>query len=707
VGTRAISLWAGSIATAVLSGGLSACSPRDAAAPLAASSPLIARASLFADPVRYGGQLSPNGERVAFVAPRDGVANVWVLSVGAMEDARPATDDRGRGVRSPRWAYDNATLLYLHDEEGDETWRLFAVDADGGEPRALTPPASHAEIIGLSAADPRNVIIALWQADRAAADVFRVELESGERTLMYRNGGGYSHFVVDRQNRLRLALRRLESGDSELVTRTAEGGWRMLASVPLQDALSTRPLAMEANGRSALLLDSTGRDRAALVRIDLETGEKDVLGESARADVVDVWLEPATNEPLAWAAEYLSREWRGLDPDASADLDFLDRQLLGDFKVISRSGDNTRWIVVEEGPTTPPRSYLYDRADRAGRRLTLLFRHFPALEDIPLQAMAPVEINARDGLTLVSYLTLPPGTDENGDGRPEQPTPLVVAPHDGPYDRDSFGFNALHQWLANRGYAVLSVNTRGSSGFGTAFLNAANSNWGDRVQDDLVDAVQWAVDSGIAQADRVGILGAGYGGYAALGAAVAHPERYRCAASFGAPLNLATAIQASPNREQMTALLGDASTLRAQSPLLRADRVANPVFLAMGVRDPRVSRLESDVFAQALRHRGVNLTYLVFPDEGRELARAANRGSYLAVLEHFLGDCLGGRVEPVGGAFEGAVFYALDGAANVPGLSAFAREPAAPATATRVSAGQRAARAEPEPLTPPSRAVPD
>ena len=690
MGTRATRFWAGALAALWLAAGVAACGRQGARAPLppSAQPPTIARADLFGDPVRYSGRLSPRGDRVAFLAPRDGIANLWVLSVDAMDQARPVTDDRARGIRTFYWGQDNSTLLYLQDEQGDENWRLFAVDTARGIPRALTPPGARAEVLGLSRNDPGGVVITLNQRDRAWPDVFRVDIASGERTLLWRNGGprGFARFVLDQDNRVRLGVRPLPDGGAEVVALGEGGRASTLFAIPFEDAMSSRPIAFEADGRSFLMLDSTGRGRTALMRVDAATGVKSLVGESERADVVDVWLDPVTNAPEAFATEYLTREWRALDPDSQADLDFLDRQLTGDFTVVSRNNDDTRWIVVEEGPTTPSRSYLYDRADRAGRRLTSLFRHRPSLDQALLQPMTPVEIEARDGLTLVSYLTLPIGADTNGDARPEQPVPLVIAPHDGPWSRDSYGFNPLHQWLANRGYAVLSVNYRGSAGFGKAFLNAGNREWGGRMREDLIDAMRWAVSGGIAQADRVAVVGSGFGGYSALTALAMSGDEFRCGASFGAPTNLFSLLdQAGPAaRDELYLRIADARTpdgrqlLGERSPLFRAAQIRGPLLLALGGRDRGASRGDADQIAQAVRARGGGLTYLIFPDEGRELVRPQNRLSYLAVLEHFLGDCLGGRIEPVGTAFEGASINVYDGAVNVPGLSAFARRRAAP-----------------------------
>jgi dipeptidyl aminopeptidase/acylaminoacyl peptidase len=682
-----------------LAGSLASCGrPATAPIPAPTAPPLISRADLFGEPVRQNAQLSPRGDRVAFLAPRDGVTNLWVQPVDASGEPAALTDDRGAGVRAYWWAHDNATLLYLLDENGDEKYRLYAVPAAGGEPRALTPAGARAEVLGLSASDPGGVVVTLNARDAQWADVFRVDLASGARTIMQRNANsaavrGFSSFVVDRDNRLRLGAKTLADGSVEMFARPArDGQWASLFTIPAEDALGSRALAFEADGRTFLMLDSTGRDRAALVRVDAATGVKTVLGESARADVVDAWLDPQTNAPEAYAADYLRRDWRALDPDAQADLEFLDAQLAGDPSVVSRSQDDARWIVVEEGPTIAARTYLYDRSDRSNRRITQLFRSRPALDQAPLQPMTPVEIEARDGLTLVSYLTLPVGSDANGDARPDAPVPLVLAPHDGPWSRDAYGYNPLHQWLANRGYAVLSVNFRGSSGFGKAFLNAGNREWGGRIQEDLIDAAQWAVTSGVTQADRIGVIGAGFGGYAALAGLTFTPAQFRCGVSLSAPLNLVSMFESLPAfsvamRDQLYLRVGDARTtegrqmLRERSPLTRASQVAGPLLLAAGAHDPRGARADADAMAAALRARRTPLTYIVFPDEGRDLMRPQNRLAFLATAEHFLGQCLGGRVEPVGTAFEGARLEAYDGAASVPGLTAFARRNAAPAAA--------------------------
>lgn len=688
MGTRASKYFAGTLPVLGLAAAVASCGWPGARAPAPArdETPLVARADLFGEPLRHGGQLSPRGDQVAFLAPRDGVTNLWVLSVDAMEEARALTDNRAEGVADFVWAHDSASLLFTQREQGGLR-RLYVVGAAGGEPTALSPAGVDAEVLGLSARDPGAVVVALARGG-VTSGVVRIEIATGAQTTLVRNSAArpFARFFVDRDNRVRLGLRLLARGAGELVLLQPDGGAEI--TVPLEDVLTTTFIGVAADGQSFLMLDGSGKDHVALVRVDLGTGAKSVLGENSRADVVDVWLDPATNAPEAFATEYLRREWRSLDAETQADIEFLQGQLTGDFSIVSRSADDNRWIVEEEGPTRPARSYLYDRADRGARRLTLLFRHRPTLEQAPLQPMIPVEIAARDGLTLVSYLTLPPGADANGDGRPEEAGPLVLSVHEGPWARDSFGFSALHQWLANRGYAVLSVNFRGSTGFGKAFLDAGNGEWGARMQDDLIDATQWAIENRIAQPDRIAVVGAGFGGYAALSGLAAAPDQFRCGASFGAPMNLVGMVERAPadQRDRFYVRVGDPRSaegrqaLREHGALNFAGRIRDPVLLALGERDSVTPRSEADQVAAILRQRG-GLTYITFPQDGAELG-SQNRLSYLAVLEHFLGDCLGGRVEPIGATFEGASMVVYDGAINAPGLSAFARRPARPTPAS-------------------------
>ncbi|MET0182243.1 MAG: prolyl oligopeptidase family serine peptidase, partial [Caulobacterales bacterium] len=478
-------------------------------------------------------------------------------------------------------------------------------------------------------------------------------------------------------------LKMAADGSVEIWSKSESGGrWGLLTTIPFEDAMSSDVIGFEAEGASFLMLDSTGRDRAALVRVNAASGAKEVLGESARADVVDVWRDPVSGAPEAFAAEYLRRDWRALDAKAQADLNFLDERLQGDPQIVSRSADDKLWIVLEEAPQIAPRTWLYNRSDAEHPTLTLLYRNRPALEGAPLQPMSPVEIEARDALTLVSYLTLPIGSDANGDSRPDRETPLVILPHDGPWARDSYGFNAIHQWLANRGYAVLSVNFRGSTGFGKAFLNAGNREWGGKIQEDLQDAAQWAVDERIAGPDRIAMLGHGFGGFSVLHGLSFAPQRFACGVDIAGPANLEAMLTNTPQKHEWRrpnfySRVGDMrlqegrDLLRAQSPLSRAQNVEQPLLIMQGARDAWNLRTESDLMSQGVRLR-TGLVYLVFPEAGALLSDPSARQSVFAVADQFLRDCLGGRAEQIGAAFHGVRAQSLAGAERIEGLARFA-----------------------------------
>ena len=678
--------------------GLAACGNQNQGDPNAGAgaNALIPRQALFGDPQRASARISPRGDMIAFLAPSNGAMNVWVAPLDTLGQARVLTAEAG-GVNQFAWAYDGRTLLYLRESGDVNARRLMAVDTGGGAARALTPDGARAEIVGLSPRDPAYVVVALNDRDAAWPDLVRYDIATGARTTLYRNIASaarprFASYVVDMDNTLRLGVATADDGGLSLYSLQSDGSWPLLFTVAREDALNSAPLAFEANGETFLMLDSTGRDRAALVRVDAATGAKTVLGESPRADVIDAWLNPITNAPEAYSAEYLRRDWRALDAEAQADLDYLDQNLQGEINVVSRSQDGRRWIVTENDPATPTRSYLYDRSDPAHKRLTLLFRHRPDLENYKFQPMIPVEIDSRDGLTLVSYMTLPPGADRNNDTLPDRPVPLVIIPHDGPWARDSFGFNGLHQWLANRGYAALSVNFRGSSGLGNAFLAQGDHAWGAAMQDDLLDAARWAVDNGVTQAGTVALLGEGYGGYAAAAGLAFTPEQYACAAAIAPPLSLLSLTDAVPRsavalRAQMLARVGDPrdaedrERLRERSIVTHANSIARPFLIALGGRGVAANRQDADAVMRDVRGRGVGAVQIVFPNEGDVIAMTANRIASYAAIEHFLGNCLHGRAEATGPAFQNVNMQVFQGADLIPGLQSFARRALAPLAA--------------------------
>jgi dipeptidyl aminopeptidase/acylaminoacyl peptidase len=420
-----------------------------------------------------------------------------------------------------------------------------------------------------------------------------------------------------------------------------------------------------------------------------------VIGENERADISGAVVDPRTYEPLAYSTNYLRTEWVPLDDGFAADLEFLRGRLDGTLSFAGMTRDGRRMVVSAASAREPSIYYLYDRE---ARTLTKMFETRPELAEAPLQPMHPVVIPSRDEMSLVSYLTLPPGSDSDGDGVPERPVPLVLVVHGGPWARDQYGYNSLHQWLANRGYAALSVNYRGSTGFGKNFVNAAVGEWAGKMHDDLIDAVDWAVRRNITRPDQVAIMGGSYGGYATLVGLTFTPDRFACGVDIVGPSNLATLIESFPpywrpilegtfirhigdpaNPEQRAAMM-------ARSPITRVENIRVPLLIGQGANDPRVVKAESDQIVAAMQARNLPVTYLLYPDEGHGFNRPENSLSFFAVSEGFLSRCLGGRYEPIGDDFTGSTVQVLEGAEHVPGLSgAIAPAPAAAPTGERGS----------------------
>jgi len=400
------------------------------------------------------------------------------------------------------------------------------------------------------------------------------------------------------------------------------------------------------------------------------------LHEDDRADVVDALVDPRDGTVQAAAVEYERTEWTAIDDEIAGDLEFLDDLEDGQMQVVDRPLDDDTWIVHYQADDAPGRYHLYERDEEDAE---FLFYDRPQLEDVDLHPMNPVVIESRDGLELVSYLTVPHFVDTDDEGMPVDSIPMVLNVHGGPWARDSWGYNPEHQWLADRGYAVLSINFRGSTGFGKDFINAGNQEWGAAMQDDLIDAVDWAVDEGVTDDDSVAIMGGSYGGYATLAGLAFTPETFACGVSIVGVSNLLTLLDSippywEPMRAMFTTRVGDPETeegnqmLRERSPVFYADEIQRPLLLGHGAQDPRVKQAESDQMVRAMQLSNVPVTYALYPDEGHGFARPANRISFYAVAEGFLSQCLGGRFEAIGDDFDGASIEIEHGADAVPGL---------------------------------------
>ena len=642
---------------------------------------LIPRTALFGNPVMTQARMSPDGKFISFLAPREGVLNVWLAPFGQFGSAKAITADKKRGIREHLWAHDNRHILFVQDEGGNENWRVYSVDTQTGKQLDITPLADvQAQIVGVTHTRPAVALIALNDRVPEWHDLYEIDIATGTRKLVEQNDHEFGSYLADRELKPRVAVKPLASGGE--IHRRGEQGWEKLLDYGQEDSLTTAPLVIEGDGRTALLMSAAGRDKAALVRADLITGKLTVIGESDKADLSDVWIDPRTYEPQAFIVNYLQPQITPLTPAAARDIERLRATLGPAFEVPSRTHDDRKWIVVVDDPVHVLSTHLYDRDSG---QITKLFDQRPELSNAPLQPMHALEITTRDNKTLVSYLTLPRGSGECLTGRPTHPVPMVLDVHGGPWARDAYGFDPEHQWLANRGYAVLAVNFRGSTGFGKAFTNAGDREWGRKMHDDLIDAVDWAIREKIANPDKVAIYGGSYGGYATLAALTMTPEKFACGLDVVGPSNLNTLLESIPAYwkaffEDLARRVGDPRTedgrklLTERSPLTYADQIQRPLLIAQGANDPRVKQAEADQIVEAMKAKGLPVTYLLYPDEGHGFARPQNRLSFYAVAEGFLHHCLGGQYEPIGHDFDGSSITTPQGAEIVPGLAEAMRE---------------------------------
>ena len=648
--------------------------------------PLIPRKAFFGNPDKIQPRLSPDGVHLAFLAPADGVLNVWVGPADDPDAARPVTHDTKRGIQTYGWTYTNRHILYIQDRDGDENWRIYSVELSNDRVQELTPVAGvQARIYKISHRLPSEILIGLNNRDARLHDVYRLNIETGERTLIVENTENFVGFLSDDMYNVRFAMRSTADGGMEML-QAVNGRWELFTKISQEDSLTTAPVGFDKSGKILYMFDSRGRDTAALVALDLESGSQQVLFETPTADVSDVLIHPTERTVQAVAFTYERKHWHVLDAALADDFEYLQTVADGDIEIVSRTLDDRRWVVAYEVDNGPLRYYLYDRPQKQAR---FLFTNRRALEGVPLAKTHPVFIPARDGLTLVSYVTLPVWADPDGDGRPSQPLPTVLLVHGGPWERDRWGYDPIRQWLANRGYAVLNVNFRGSTGFGKKFTNAGDREWGGKMHDDLVDAVQWAIAEQIADPKRIAIMGGSYGGYATLVGLTFTPELFACGVDIVGPSNLVTFINSippywAPMIELLTTRVGDHRTeegrqfLLSRSPLTYVERICRPLLIGQGANDPRVKQSESDQIVQTMQAKKIPVTYVLFPDEGHGFVRPENRLAFFAVAELFLAQYLGGRFEPIGDDLRGSSITVPVGDKELPGLSEALRSLAEP-----------------------------
>jgi len=612
--------------------------------------PLIPRDVLFGNPEKVSPQISPDGRRLAWIAPDDkNVLQVWVKTVGRTDD-KVMTADKKRGIRRYLWAEDNKTLLYLQDVDGDENWHAYGVDLASGNVRDYTPfQGVRADIVATDPAFPGEILVSLNLRDRKVFDVHRLDLATGAVVLDTENPGDAVGWGADARLQVRAAQVATPDGGTEIrIRETVKSPWKSWMKVGPEEILDFQDFT--ADGRAAILTSSIGSDTARVVERDVATGAEKVLASSPEVDAGALVIHPRRHVVQAVAFAPGRSRWTVLDPSVAADFEGIGKLSDGDFTLVNRDSADAHWLVAFTSDRGPVRYYAWDRAAGKG---TFLFVHQPRLEGLQLAEMKPVVVTSRDGLKLNSYLTLPAGVPPRG-------LPMVLYVHGGPWARDAWGYNSTAQWFANRGYAVLQVNYRGSTGYGKEFLNAGNRQWGLKMHDDLIDAVGWAVQQGIADPKKIAIYGGSYGGYAALAGVTFTPETFACAVDIVGPSNLKTLVNSippywKPLRAVFDVRMGnvddpkDADLIKAASPLFKADKIQRPLLIGQGANDPRVNKAESEQIVSAIEKNGGKVTYVVYSDEGHGFARPENRIDFNARAEAFLGSCLGGRVEPASG----------------------------------------------------------
>lgn len=605
-------------------------------------SPLIPRAVIFGNPERSSPQISPDGSMLGYLAPDQGVLNVWVRTLGKTDD-RVITNDRKRGIRNFSWQYDSKNILYTQDQNGDENWRVYQTNVASKQTRDLTPYEKvRADIVGYEPTHPDTLLIQMNKRDPKVFDIHRVDLKTGEVTLDTENPGDVNSFQNDHESQIRAA--QVVTGDGGTIIRVrddAKSPWRELMKWGADETMG-QIAGFSPDDKALLVITSLDANAARLLSVDITNGKRTVIAEDPQFDVSFVVTQPKTNKLDAVVFLRERRNFQIVNKDFGPDFEALKKVRDADISDISRDLADKKWVVTFEGDDAPVYYYLYDRDSK---QATLLFSNRPALEKFKLAKVKPIEYKARDGMTIYGYLTTPAGAEARN-------LPMVVFPHGGPWGRDLWGYDPYAQWLANRGYAVLQPNFRSSTGYGKQYLNAGDRQWAGTMHTDLLDGKDWVVKQGIADEKKICIMGGSYGGYATLAGLAFSPDAFTCGVDIVGPSNLNTLLKSIPPYWSTFLAVfhkrmgDDEAFLKTQSPLFKADQIKAPLLIGQGKNDPRVNKAESDQIVAAMRKNNKPVEYYVFPDEGHGFARPENRTAFNAASEEFLAKYLGGRFEP-------------------------------------------------------------
>lgn len=607
---------------------------------------MISRQELLANPVRKDPLISPDGKMLAYLAPKDGVMNVWVKTIGS-DDDHPVTADSSRGIRYYKWSGDNKSILYLQDQLGNEEWHLYSsrIGGSGTATRALTPleKVRVAEFF-VSPKVKDRIVVSMNKDNPEASDLYTIDLSSEKVESLVKSPGMVREWIIGPDLSVRGCIVIKEDGLNYLLCYSPSSGeWETLKSWGYEDNLTVYSTSVESD---LWYLGHTLKGNfCSLYGYNVKTKEEKLIFSPSQADISSVLFLSNEEEPVAVSEQYLRASWTPLSKTVKHDFDVIGRTLKGDIVVDDVSPDDNTWLIKHIRDDQPDTYYRYSRDSGT---LDFLYSKNPTLEKYEFAKVNPVVIKARDGLELPCYTLIPPGV------APEN-LPLLVVIHGGPWSRTSWEFEPDYQLYPNRGYAMLIVNFRGSSGFGKAFLNAGDFQWAKKMQTDIYDAVEWAIDTGLADPERIAVLGGSYGGYSVLMSMIQRPDLFRCGVSVCGPSKLLTLVESfpayhKPMLQWVKSKVGDwdkhPERFEAISPIHELDRIQAPMLIAQGTNDPRVKVEESLRIVEALRKNKQPVTYIEFPDEGHGLRKPENDMAFSALVEQFLAKNLGGRFQP-------------------------------------------------------------
>lgn len=632
---------------------------------------LIPRKALFDNPDKVGVSISPDGKYISYLSPKNDVMNLWIADIDNVHNTQLITNSKKSGIAGYAWAYDNKHILYTQDNNGDENFCLYAYNLETKK-TTLLPPKNGVKLGSYSRSlnKPNEILISLNERDKRYFDVYKLDLRDYSKELIIENNK-FNSIIYDNNLSVRFAVYINENGEKEYF-QFKDNIWIPFMKLNFEDGMTTGIIGFDKTNTKIYLNDSRGRDNTAIKLLDLSNGKLTTIAADKRTDTYTIAFHPTEGNIQIVATNYDKPVYKILDKSIRSDVKYLQSINSGKLVLNTRTIDDNIWLVYYYSDRAMPQHYLYNRSEKKAK---FLFSGNPKLEHYTFSPMTPVIIKTRDGLDMMSYLTIPVEKMLQNKKLPAEPLPLIIHVHGGPHSRDSWGFNTTHQWLANRGYAVLSVNYRGSTGFGKKFLNAGNREWGKKMHYDIIDAARWSINNKIADPKKICIMGGSYGGYETLIGLTMNPDLFACGVDLVGISDLVSFLQSTPEYWKPVAgrlkmRIGDISTeegrnqLRLVSPLTFADNISKPLFIAQGMNDPRVKKAQSDMIVESLERKNIPVIYALYKNEGHGLSKAENRLSFFAITELFLAKTLGGRAEPL----ESSLLYThlvLNGNRNV------------------------------------------